>query len=297
MRKISFVGILLALFGVFLVPLPTASAGDDGCAYCEVDQTGDNAGATNQVPENGSDGGDPGTDGVDYSGPVYNGPFKEYRYVVNCMYNGPNNPGDALCMAAVSSCPAEDEIRYRVYYRLVDRQGRLVDGSGWNYEGSECRGPDDPTGVVQPQVTEEMVVAEAERTAPEPTVHVEPATKSYVNVPNNFYADAEDATHTVNLLGASITIAFLVEDVRWEFGDGAGATGAGVRNASVGAPGTVEHQYARGGGYDITATTSLTVQFTLPGGQQITLPNAISQTSAPVTLQVGEIQTTVNNVG
>lgn len=297
MRKTATATLFALILGVFLVAVPSPAHADPPCDLCEVDNGG--AGAGNQEPgsaDPGSGDTDPGTTGG--TGPVYTGPFKQYRYVVSCPYNSLDNAGDVLCMGAVESCPDEGDLRYRVYYRLVDRSGNLVDGPDWVSAGSECRGLDDPTtGVVQPEVTREMVIEEAYRLAPKPTVHVEPATKSYVNVPNNFYADAQDASHTVNLLGESITIAFQVEEVSWTFGDGEGASGAGVQNAAVGAPGAVEHQYAGGGSYDITATTSITVQFTLPSGQQVTVPDAIDQTSSPVPLDVGEIQTTVNDVG
>jgi hypothetical protein len=45
----------------------------------------------------------------------------------------------------------------------------------------------------------------AHRLAPKPQAHVEPDGTTYVNVPNNFYADAHDVDHTVTLLGQEVT--------------------------------------------------------------------------------------------
>ena len=177
----------------------------------------------------------------------------------------------------------------------MDRRGEPQ--GGWENVDTECRGGDEPTGVVEPEVTTPMVMQYAHRLAPTPEAHVEPDGDTYVNVPNNFFADAEDVDHTVTLFGQPITISFQVSDVTWQFGDGSTARGRGVENADVGQPGAVEHAYTRQGGYDVTATTSITVVFTLPGGQTVTRANAITTSSHPVTVPVGEIQTTVNDVG
>lgn len=278
-----------------LTATPATGKGGDCHNFCTGTDGDDTATVTDWLDGDGQNG-DTQPVGDSGSGEAYDGPFYQYKYVINCGYNSPENPVDVMCMGATAGC-ADGELRYRVYRREVDRAGQVVGNGAWQIQGSLCRGPDDPDGVVQPEVTTDMVVEEARRTAPRPVAHVEPATKSFVNVPNNFYADAESVDHTVHLFGNAITISFRVAEVSWDFGDGTSATGNGVENASVGQAGAVEHEYTRQGSYDVTVSTSLTVVFTLPNGRSVTLDDAITQTSPPVTLQVGEIQTTVNDVG
>ncbi len=43
-------------------------------------------------------------------------------------------------------------------------------------------------------VTAEMVVDEAYAAAPRPDAAVQPGTRSFVHIPNNYYADAPDDT-------------------------------------------------------------------------------------------------------
>jgi len=57
----------------------------------------------------------------------------------------------------------------------------------------------------------------------------------------------------------------------------------------------VEHAYDHQGSYDITATSTVGVRFTLPNGQAVELPGAFEFSSDPVTLPVGEIQTRVDS--
>jgi len=45
-------------------------------------------------------------------------------------------------------------------------------------------------------VTAEMVVDEAYAAAPRPDAAVQPGTRSFVHIPNNYYADAPDDTVT-----------------------------------------------------------------------------------------------------
>lgn len=295
MRRLFLILLLSTFAGLSLAsPAAHADPPPDCGDYCT--GTGGDDATVSDVSDEVDQGGEDGSsdDGTP-SGGTYNGPFYQYKYVVNCMANSPDNPVDVICAGAKAGC-ADDEIRYRVYRREVNRAGNTVGRGLWDFQDSECRGLDDPNGVVQPQVTGPMVLEEARRTAPEPNAHVEPNGETYVNVPNNFYADADDTEHTVTLFGNAITISFQVSGVTWDFGDGGTASGNGVKNADVDQPGAVEHEYVRQGSYEVTASTSITVVFTLPDGRTVTLPDAISQTSEPVTLQVGEIQTTVNDV-
>ena len=222
-------------------------------------------------------------------------PAYEHYYTPSCMVNGPP-PGnsDALCTGAVTICDSRGQPS-DIYMRHYRRQVAPTLGT-WEFVGSECRGADDPVAE-EPQVTEEMVLDQAYAAAPRPTAAVQPGARSYVNLPNNYWADAPDETTTVNVLGNPIAITFTVTDVTWDFGDGSSASGEGVEDAEVGAPGAVEHAYSRQGSYEITATSTVGVQFTLPDGQAVNLPGAFQFSSDPVTLPVGEIQTRVDSTG
>jgi len=270
-----------------------------GAAYADCDYGSDNGsggttvgGECGQQPEVPV--GDPDND--DYSGwtpptgpppPVY-----EHYYTPACSVNGPP-PGDpnALCQGAISICEARGGEGTAIYMRHYRRE---VPGGTWESMGSECRGPDDPVEE-EPEATPEMVLDEAYAEAPRPTALVQPGTRSYVNIPNNYYADAPGETITVNVLGNPIEVTFTVNEISWEFGDGATATGEGVKDAAPGAAGAVEHAYVRQGDYTITANSTVGVQFTLPNGQSVNQSDAFQFGSEPVVLPVGEIQTRVDS--
>ena len=133
--------------------------------------------------------------------------------------------------------------------------------------------------------------------APTPRAMVEPNRTSYVGVPNNYYADAPDTDPTIVVLGHPIQLHFTVSEVTWHFGDGQTQVGNGVRGAAIAQAGAVEHAYAKGALYSITATTSVGVRFTLPDGLQVDQPDVFARTSEPVTLPVVEIQALVDQVG
>ena len=282
--------VLLAV-GLVVVPPGAAYAGD--CDYGS-----DNGGGGTTIGGECQETPDPQTGGDgDYSGyepstgppqPVY-----ESYYTPACSANGPPGQGnpDALCQGAGSICEAQGGDPGDLYMQVWRRE---VPGGNWESMGSECRGADEPTEE-EPEATPEMVLDEAYAAAPRPTAHVQPGTRSFVNVPNNYFADAAGETVTVNVLGNPIQVTFTVNELTWDFGDGTSATGEGVKDASVGDPEAVEHAYARQGEYAITANTTVGVQFTLPNGQRISEPDAFSFSSEPVELPVGEIQTRVES--
>lgn len=237
--------------------------------------------------------------GDDDSSPVVTipTPYKEYRYIPSCSANSVEGGADVLCGSAVYSCPRDGDIRYRVYTRLHDANGDVSEGADWEYVGTLCRGPNDPPEGGPVIITTADIAAEARKAAPATVVHVEPAGKSYVNVPTNFYADAAGGEASVQILGQTIGLRFQPSGYTWKYGDGASGAGAGVRGASVRGPGAVEYAYRRSGDVSITLTRTFNVTYTLPGGGTGTLPSpGVSNTSAPYALTIGEIQTTVTDV-
>ena len=144
-----------------------------------------------------------------------------------------------------------------------------------------------------PQVTTQMVTDAAQVVAPTSTPHVEPGTRSYVNIPNNYWTEAPTVRTSVTVLGQAIALTWTPTGTTWDFGDGSTATGTGIEGAALGQAGSIEHAYLRQGSYDITTSTTYDLSFVLPGQGTQTIP-LTSPPSAPVTLPVSEIQTRVS---
>jgi hypothetical protein len=233
----------------------------------------------------------PGLPYVPSSGPPP--PRFEDFYTPACSTNGPPPGGnDAMCMAATSVCKARGQTG-DLFMQHWRRQVSPSTGN-WEFVGSVCRGADDPVAQ-QPQITVEMVLDQAYAAAPKPTAVVQPGQRSYVHLPNNYYADAPSQTIPVVVLGQTIPVTFTVTRVDWDFGDGQTATGNGIKDADLHQPGAIEHGYETQGSYDITATSVISVSFALPGGGRQDLPGALEIPSAATTLPVGEIQTRVDS--
>ena len=101
---------------------------------------------------------------------------------------------------------------------------------------------------------------------------------------------------SVTLLGVTIPLRWTPTSTAWSFGDGVAATGNGVPDADLGAPGAIEHSYGRQGSYAITTTTNYDLTFLLPG-QAVQTIQLSSPPSPPVTLPVREIASLVSYVG
>ena len=181
----------------------------------------------------------------------------------------------------------------------VDSCGSNWGGDGWNAQYAQptpCAPTDDPEPgqpPAPPRVTAAMVVEAARVTAPVNPPHVEPGNESYVNIPNNYWAESPTVNDAVTVLGRTIPLVWTPTGTTWDFGDGGSATGDGVEGADVGAPGAIEHSYARQGDYDISTATTYNLTFVLPGqGAQTVALTA--PPSPPVNLPVGEVQTRVD---
>ena len=256
------------------------------------------------------DDGTPGVEVVDHGGstgndggndPVYTvpGPYYQYYYTPACSVNGPPGQGaDALCMAATSTCTQEQDgpatvLRFFVYRMLMNPDGS--EAGDWESMGSQCRGPDDEPEGGPEVITEADIRAAVEGVVPVPSVTVEPAGGTYVNVPTNFVSEGSDQTTTVQVLGVPVQVQFTATDTRWSFGDGTSGTGNGIRNASVGQAGAVEHDYRRAGTYTVTVTRTYSVTLSLPDGQSSSL-DGFTRTSPGLSLPVGEVQSLVTEI-
>lgn len=235
--------------------------------------------------------------------PIYTVPveYYEYAYVPHCPSNGPPGQGaDALC-THFSSCPQPEGHegparvnRWLVYRMLMNPDGTPQTGD-WEFVGSQCRGADDPPEGGPEVITEADIRVAVEGVVPVPAVAVEPAGRTYVNVPTNFVSDGTDQTTAVDVMGVSVQIQFTATDTRWSFGDGSTGTGTGIRNASVGQAGAVEHAYRRSGTYSVTVSRTYSVTFSLPDGQSASM-DGFSRSSPALSLPVGEVQSVVTRV-
>lgn len=288
--KRTIVGVFFALGLVIAAAAPTFAADDWGMDSPDPD-TVEVGAHTN-----------PGLGGGPSSDPVYRvpGPWTDYKYVSSCSSNSANEgTADALCMAAVSTCPSDRDIRYWVYTMKMGADDKPIDGADARWDqtgGTVCLGPDDPREGGPTQITEAMVFDKAREAAPDTVVHVEPKTKSYVNVPTNFYADDATVTKDITVLGVGLSVKFDPSGFQWTFGDGSTASGAGIKDARVGAAGAVEHVYRRSGDYNVSLSRSFAVMVQLPGGQTLTLSVPLKNASAPYPLEIGEVQSVVTNV-
>jgi len=287
-----------------VIVLGTAAA-----SHANPDWTGENKGGGTDVGgvEEGQDG-SPGTPGVGGGTTIsVPGPWTQRIYVPYCPPNlvratGPGvrdyvSDPDVMCQGAglgEVGCP-EDQRRWWVFERRMGADN-LSTEDGFRRGGAVCRDTRPSDESEPPTITVGDIMDKARALAPTPTFVIEPAAKSYVNVPTNFAANVEPVTVDVVVLGFTIPVDFVPGDVSWNFGDGASATGLGVRNASVGQSGAVEHAYARSGDYDVTVTVGYTARINVPDGEPIVMPTPISRTAAPRALTVGEIQSVVTEV-
>lgn len=255
----------------------------------------------------GSEGGEQGNPGNGGGGgggaisvPV---PWTQRVYVPYCSINSVTATGrgvddyetiaDVACTGFSSGCP-EGDFRYWAFERRMGADNLAIDEQ-FSRGGVACRGSDDPDESQPPTITTEDIMERALALAPTPTFVIEPAERSYVNIPTNFAAEAQATTVTVDILGLQIPVEFTPGTVSWSFGDGRSGSGVGIEGASVGQSGAVEHAYARSGAFDVSVSVAYDVRITTPAGT-IDLPAPIDRTSAPQNLEVGEIQSVVTEV-
>ncbi len=264
-----------------------------------IDGDKDEVTASGDKTESSSQGA-PGNDPI-FRVPV---PYTIYRYTPACSANDTpqgDDPkaavtgADALCGQAVYTCPQDDAIRYRVSTMKMTADGKS-DGEWEDRTNTVCRGADEPAEGGPVQITEKMIHDEAVKKAPTSVVHVEPETKSYVNVPTNFYAETKTETATLSIFDQPIEIRFAPSSYRWKFGDGGNNEGAGIEAAKVGQNGAIENVYQRIGDYSVNLTRSFAVTYTLPNGTSGALASPLSNTSAPYRLGIGEVQSVVTDV-
>jgi hypothetical protein len=179
-----------------------------------------------------------------------------------------------------------------MFVRTVDvTNGSPLPGP-WTFDGWTCR---TDTGVAvaggppaPPRVTWQMALREVQRIGlPSLRVQIQPAERTLVNFKTNFFAEPEAFERAITLLGQDVDIR--AEPVRfdWTFGDG-----SSDETESAGAPYPdleITHAYTDA---DVTVQPSVAVtysaQFRVGDGEWQEIPETVTISGPPVTLQVVE---------
>ena len=284
-RLAAAAALLLACTGVTVIGFaPTAQA--DDCGGISVGVGGHGAGESGSTCTTDEQPG--GT-----TGPTQNqtptGPWTKTLYVEECS-DATLPDGTMPVSCPPIPCQAEGELPYFIYEQPMNgtqEAGQVV------FAGEQCMAPGEAQA---PVITPQMVVDAAQQVAPEPVAQVQPGNRSYVNVPNNYWSEDTTETIDVNVAGTPISVTFLPTDDTWDFGDGAGATGSGIKDADVGAAGAVEHPYARSGSYSSTSRAPTRCSSRCRVGRSPSTTRSPSPGPTP-SLPVGEIQTRVDSAG
>ena len=200
-----------------------------------------------------------------------------------CSGNRPDGD-DALCNAAVESCPAEDEIRVWVFTRRVNRiTGRPL--TPWRRvtdPSTTCVGPTEPD--IDPVVLVPAIVnRDFQRVVVlKGTAEVSPRPDTLVNIPTVFTTGAPPTYEIpVRVLGQRVLITVTAESWTWHFGDGRTAT-----TAAKGARGRIEHVYERPARREAYVVIEWSGTFTVNGGQPQAVVGRATTTGDPVAVQV-----------
>lgn len=219
-------------------------------------------------------------------------PWTQYKYEPRAPITA-NTNGQGIDI--VTGCDNPKAQFVDAYSRVIGADGKPQ--TDWLYLGPQCLPPGTPMGPQEPQITADMVLDEAWKFAPETEVHLQPSEGwTLVNAPTNYYAETEQVTKPIDLLGQTIEITFIPAAYKWEFGDGSTGSGPGIESADIGQAGAVEHAYARSGEYDVTLGRVFTVRFTLPDGETVTVRGEVSNTSDPESVEARESQAVVTEV-
>jgi hypothetical protein len=187
-------------------------------------------------------------------------PGCEWSLVPACSVNGPVNGADALCGAAVYSCPSrgQEGILMWVYVRRP--------GGTWTRAGTVCVGPQDPV------LTVDALRVDARRYLFE----MDPGAATVSVAPRGFSPVVNEVTYFTATGGGTRTATFGPAGVRltitatpayvWDFGDGTPP----YETRSPGGPyptGDVTHTYRAPGARTVTLTTRWSATFTVTTAQ------------------------------
>jgi hypothetical protein len=222
----SPMGLSLALLAMAFVPLQADSPRcGTGGFFCDLAGEGIYVGSAQQ--------------GVSLADEYPDGPIEpgvnpsswyEYRVIIACQGNYPDDPSEAACAAALAACAALDPQapgpHHWIFRRVVAADGTT---SAWSRYGHTCFPAAVPTrSGAEPGLTEAMIIEQFHRTEfAEPRVVLQPVdNKALVNLPVYFELDwpeagfSPDEVDTTTLVGREVRIRPTLQDVTYVFGDG-----------------------------------------------------------------------------
>jgi hypothetical protein len=235
-----------ALLLVVTVPVGMASADQckDSPILCGVESDSDKYSGVLVFPGWVSGDGASGTGGTSTCGDC------EWTYVPACHVNTPDNGADALCGAAVNSCPSrgQEGILMWVYLRRP--------GEPWRQVGVACIGGTNDVVTLADLTVDAQRAYRDQLKPPAATVVQHPADRAVVGFATYFSANgAAPLSGTFGTVAARMTITATPTYV-WDWGDGSEP----YETTDPGGPypdGTTHHTYRRAA----TTTVSLTTRW------------------------------------
>lgn len=211
-----------------------------------------------------------------------------------CDGNGLHG-ADSLCAAAISTCPADNLIRFWVWHRVTEHKmgpPQTSVAGDWVMEpGTYCLGADDP-GV--PDIARAIAQVQSiflELALPVFDIDVRPQPQTLVNIPTAFSAGtAEQEVFDVAPLGIRMRITATPSTWLWHFGDGSDSQ----ETSSPGGPGSpaVRHTYSQARPAAATVLVTWRGTFTLlDTGETFPIRTPAYVQGAPATVDVREART------
>jgi hypothetical protein len=216
---------------------------------------------------------------------------QDYSYVneyaaPTCGGNGLHENG-ILCAAAVTSCPALDQVRFWIWHQTVAVQvgpPEVVTEGEWRQEeGSFCLGPDDAgaPSIVDVLARAQDLFEQRVRDLDPPTISTVPGPRTLVHYPTAFTAGRASAfDFDVTVAGAHVELHVTPAAYDWVFGDGA--------KAHTVAP-AASHTYAVNATRAIRVDVTWSGWFTVNGGsERYPIDPPAHSTGVPASLVVVE---------
>jgi hypothetical protein len=263
--------------------MPAASAGT--CNQCDGTSAGGGEGTitvvhgvSDSVPGRGL-GRPPVRPAHDYS-------FVNEYAAPTCGGNGMHDNGN-LCVAALTSCPALDQVRFWVWHQTVSvavGPPEVVTEGEWRQEpGSFCLGPDDPgvPSIVGVLAQAQDLFEERVRQLGAPTISSVPGPRTLVHYPTSFTAGGTAPFgFGVTVAGVHVQLSVAAVAYDWVFGDGS--------RAHTTLPSTT-HAYAAKGPVATRVDVTWSGSFTIDGsGEQFPIDPPAHTTGVPTELDVVE---------
>ena len=269
----------VAIFAVLTSTGPAAGQTVPRCNPCQA-TGGGNSGTIDVVVRRGVSDRVPGRGDASYGEAPGRTEWRtvEEQATPTCTGNGVDGTTD-VCAAALTTCPADDQVRYWIWHRVTEHQlgpPRTSTVGQWVQEpGSYCLGPDDPGVPDIGRVIAQVQTAFQSLPLPVATTTLNPAPRTLVNVPTRLDAgSAEPQTFDPVLLGIRVTITATPSAWEWTFGDGTGATTAVPRT---------EHVYRRAATVGASVRVTWNGTFTVGGSAEVFTIRTPAYVQGPVT--------------